>query len=157
EEDMLEFLLALNKHMPEMMRLGPDLKEHGLLFLGLNLSDWLVRFLLRVAKQDPLSRLRVHPAYLADAPDDFSPQSLVLFFGALSPIIHVMRQDPVAFCAELALRWKARHPDHDWSATLRLPAAAPDMPRGAVFVSYAREDEAAAANLVRGLQGAGCT
>jgi hypothetical protein len=30
------------------------------------------------------------------------------------------------------------------------------MPRGAIFISYAREDEAAAVNLVRGLQGAGC-
>jgi hypothetical protein len=30
------------------------------------------------------------------------------------------------------------------------------MPHGAVFVSYAREDEAAAANVVRGLQEAGC-
>jgi hypothetical protein len=31
------------------------------------------------------------------------------------------------------------------------------MPRGAVFISYAREDEAAAAKLVAGLQAAGCT
>ena len=31
------------------------------------------------------------------------------------------------------------------------------MPRGAIFISYAREDEAAAANVVRGLQAAGCT
>ena len=30
------------------------------------------------------------------------------------------------------------------------------MPRGAIFISYAREDEAAAANVVRGLQAAGC-
>jgi hypothetical protein len=30
------------------------------------------------------------------------------------------------------------------------------MPRAAIFVSYAREDESAAANIVRGLQGAGC-
>jgi hypothetical protein len=157
EEDMLEFILSLNRHMPVMERLGRDLKEHGLLVLGLQFSDWLVRFFLRVSKQERLSASRVHRAYLADAPDDFSPQSLVLFFGAVSPDIHVMRQDPVAFSAELARRWKARHPDDDWSATLRLPASTTEMPRGAVFVSYAREDEAAAANVVRGLKGAGCT
>jgi hypothetical protein len=157
EEDTLEFILALNKHMPEMKRLGLDLKEYGLLFLGLHFSDWLVRFFLRVNKQQQLSTSRGARAYLADAPDDFSPQSLVLFFEAVSPNIHVTRQDPVAFCAELARRWEARHPTEDWSARLRLPAPAPSMPHGAIFVSYAREDETAAANLVRGLQEAGCT
>jgi hypothetical protein len=157
EEDMLEFVFALNRHMPVMERLGRDLKEHGLLCLGLHFSDWLVRFFLRVTKQDPLSMPRVHRAYLANGPDDFSPQSLVLFFGAVSRDIHVMRQDPVAFCAELARRWKARHPDEDWRrATPRLPSMTSEMPRGAIFISYAREDEEAAANVVRGLQQAGC-
>jgi hypothetical protein len=157
EEDMLEFIFALNRHMPVMERLGRDLKEHGLLFLGLHFSDCLVRFFLRVTKQDRLSMLRVHRAYLADGPEDFSPQSLVLFFGAVSRDIHVMRQDPVAFCAELARRWRARHPDEDRRAKLRLPVTIPEIPRGAIFISYAREDEAAAANVVRGLQAAGCT
>jgi hypothetical protein len=63
----------------------------------------------------------------------------------------------VAFCAELARRWKARHPDGDRSEKLRLPATTTEMPRGAIFISYAREDEAAAASVVRGLQGVGCT
>jgi hypothetical protein len=71
--------------------------------------------------------------------------------------IHVRRQDPVAFCAELARRWKSRYPDEGRSEHPRLPATTPEMPHGAVFVSYAREDEAAAANLVLGLQEAGCT
>jgi hypothetical protein len=156
EEDMLEFIFALNKHMPVMERLSRDLKEHGLLFLGLNFSDWLVRFFLRVSKQEPLSTPRVHRAYLADGPGTFSPQSLVLFFGAVSRDIHVMCQDPVDFCAELARRWKARHPDEDHPATLRLPATTSEMPRGAIFISYAREDEAAAAQLVHGLEASGC-
>lgn len=157
EEDMLEFIFALNKHMPVMERLGRDLKEHGLLVLGLHFSDWLVRFFLRVSKQERLSTTRVHRAYLADGPGDFSPQSLVLFFGAVSRDIHVMRQDPVAFCAELARRWKARHPDEELGAKLHLPATTSEMPRGAIFISYAREDEAAAAKVVRELQRAGCT
>ncbi len=157
EEDMLEFIFALNKHMPVMERLGRDLKEHGLLFLGLHFSDWLVRFFLRVSKQEPLSTPRVHRAYLADGPEDFSPQSLVLFFGAVSRDIHVMRQDPVLFCSELARRWKARHPDREDGTKLSLPATSPEMPRGAIFISYAREDETAAAAIVRDLQNAGCT
>jgi hypothetical protein len=157
EEDMLEFIFELHKHMPVMERLGRDLKEHGLLLLGLNFSDWLVRFFLRVSKQERLSRLRVHQAYLAEGADDFSPPSLVLFFGAVSRDIHVVRQDPVCFCAELARRWHARHPDGLQAAKAALPTATPEMPRGAIFLSYAREDEPAAARIVHDLQAAGCT
>src|SRR5262249_30534848 len=96
EEDMLEFVFALNKHMPLMERLGRDLKEHGLLFLGLNFSDWLVRFFLRVSRQEPLSTPRVHRAYITEAPGAYSPRSLVLFMQAVSRDVHVMCQDPIA-------------------------------------------------------------
>jgi hypothetical protein len=157
EDDMLEFLFELNRHLPAMERLGRDLKEHGLLVLGLHFSDWLVRFFLRVSKQEPLSTPRVHRAYLADAPDDYSPQSLVFFFGAVSRDIHVMQQDPIAFCAELAARWKARHPEEAPWAKPRLPPTTPEMPSSAIFVSYARDDEAAAARIVHGLKEVGCT
>ena len=133
------------------------MKDHGLLFLGLHFSDWLVRFFLRVSKQEPLSTPRVHRAYLADGPGEFPSQSLVLFLGAVSRDIHVMRQDPVAFCAELARRWKGRHPGENLEVKRRLPVTTNEMPRHAVFVSYAREDEAAAATAVLGLQKAGCT
>lgn len=156
EEDMLEFMFALNKHMPNLERLGRDLKEHGLLILGLNFSDWLVRFFLRVTKQERLSALRVRREYLADGPDARIPESMVLFFGAVSRDIHVMRQDPRAFCAELARRWKERHPESAAKATMALPPPEPEMRRGAIFISYAREDEAAVATLVQGLQERGC-
>ena len=157
EEDMLEFIIELNNSMSRLVeRLSRDLKEHGLLVLGLQFSDWLVRFFLRVTKQERLSKVCVHQAYLADGPDERVPESLVLFFGAVSRDIHIMRQDPVAFCAELARRWKMRHPDDGAALATNLPPAEREMPRGAIFVSYAREDEAAAAALVRGLQAAGC-
>jgi len=70
--------------------------------------------------------------------------------------INVLCQDPVEFCAELARRWHQRHPEAAVSRP-SLPPVSPEMPRGAIFISYAREDEPAAANLVRGLQAAGCT
>jgi hypothetical protein len=168
EEDALEFILALNKGLP--LRLGRDLKAwdaeskereepghgHCLLILGLQFSDWLVRFFLRATRQERLSTIRVHPAYLADGPGDRLPESLVLFFGAVSRDIHVMRQNPVGFCSELARRWKERHPDSGTEGKLALLAVKPEMPRGAIFISYAREDEASVATLVRGLQDHGC-
>lgn len=175
EEDALEFILALNKGLPE--RLGRDLKAreaeskeregkerereesghgHCLLILGLQFSDWLVRFFLRATRQERLSTIRVHPAYLADGPGDRLPESLVLFFGAVSRDIHVMRQNPVGFCSELARRWKERHPDSLSGTKLDVFAVKPEMPRGAIFISYAREDGASVATLVRGLQDHGC-
>jgi hypothetical protein len=152
EDDMLEFMFALNKSMKGMQKLGLDLKEHGLLFLGLNFSDWMLRFFLRIIKREPLSAVKC--AFIADGPGDYSPQSLVLYFSAVSRDIKIMRQEPVAFCSELARRWRERNP----AAAPRpsLPPVSAKMPRGAIFVSYAREDESAAANLVRGLQAAGC-
>ena len=152
---MLEFIFALNKHMPMLERLGRDLKEHGLLILGLNFSDWLVRFFLRVTKQERLSSIRVHCAYLDDGPNQPIPDSMVLFFGAVSRDIHVMRQNPQAFCAELARRWKLRHPDSETPSKAALPPSDSVIRRGAVFISYAREDEGAAARLVQGLQARG--
>lgn len=153
EEDMLEFIFALNKNMPKY--LGWDLKKHGLLLLGLNFSDWPVRFFLRAAKQEQLSQLKVHRAYLADSGGESVSDSMVLFFGAVSRNIHVMREDPVAFCAELARRWRARHPESSHQIR-RLSLAPKEMQRGAIFISYAREDEAAAATLVSGLEQFGC-
>jgi hypothetical protein len=97
----------------------------------------------------------VHCAYLDDGSDERIPDSMVLFFGAVSRDIHVMRQNPQAFCAELARRWKLRHPDPGPSAKAILPPADLEMKHGAVFISYAREDESAAARLVQGLQARG--
>jgi hypothetical protein len=155
EEDVLEFMLALNKQMPNMERLSRDLREHALLFIGLNFGDWPVRFFLRVSKQEPFSAPQTNRAYIADGTGDFPAKSMVIFFHAVNPDIRVHCQDPVAFCGELARRWKLKHPSGD-PPPQTLPPPAPEMPRGAVFVSYAREDEAAAAGLVRGLQEQGC-
>jgi len=154
EEDILEFVFILNKHMPE--RLGRELKKQGLLILGLDFSDWLVRFFIRATKQERLSGIQVHTAYVSDRSKETPPDSLVLFFGAVSKEIHVMRQNPIAFCAELARRWKERHPEDRPIEKLAALPSPQNMPRGAVFISYAREDEAAVVSIVRGLQSVGC-
>ena len=156
EEDMLEFMFALHDKLDMMERLGSVLKDHGLLFLGLNFSDWLVRFFLRVSKQEPLSTPKVHRAYLADSPDACPSNSLVMFFGAVSRDIQVMKQDPVEFCSELSRRWKARHPETAATPRQSLPVVEEEIPKGAIFISYAREDEQSVVELVRGLRQAGC-
>jgi hypothetical protein len=57
--------------------------------------------------------------------------------------VQVLEADPASFVAELHERWRARNPQH---GSLPRPAAAPAA-RGGIFLSYAREDLAAARRL----------
>ncbi|MCX6879260.1 MAG: toll/interleukin-1 receptor domain-containing protein [Verrucomicrobia bacterium] len=157
EEDALEFICQLHNHMPVMPHLARDLNEHSLLVLGLNFSDWLVRFFLRVAKQDALSRIQTHNS-LAEGPPCSVPESMVMFFGGVSRNIHIVRCDPVEFAIELARRWQARRPPLPVSHDSPPPLSAPSrlVPDGAIFISYAREDESAVRMLKYRLEAAGC-
>ena len=139
EEDALEFVCALGQQMREMHNLASELKERALLILGLNFSDWLVRFFLRVAKQRRLSqREQDRTEYLAEGRPELLPESMILFFGRLTRSIQIVQCDPVKFSAELARRWHERNPVAGHARSVSPPP--PKMPRGAIFISYARED-----------------
>ncbi len=91
--------------------------------------------------------------YVGEVPSGALPETMVLFFGGAKAKVHVVPCDPVEFVIELAQRWEARAPQ------AKLPSTPPpplEMPRGAIFLSYAREDEAAAITLKAGLESAGC-
>jgi hypothetical protein len=159
EEDVLEFVCGLNQHMSVMPNLAQTLadKQLRVLLLGLNYADWEVRFFLRVLRQARLSGMsRVD--YLAD---NEPTSSMVMFFGDVGTTggavknIKMIPCDPLAFVAELSDRWAERFPDR---LIMPLPAVEPppDMPPGAVFISYAREDEEAVKTLKQGLEAYGC-
>jgi hypothetical protein len=139
-----------------MERLARDLKEHGLLVFGLNFSDWLVRFFLRIAKQSRLSEARAHTEYLAEGPAQHVPDSMVMFFGGISRNIQVIPCDPAEFAGELARRYRERHPEAARPAQKEDDKPGTEMPRGAIFISYAREDETAVRQLKAGLERHGC-
>ncbi len=163
EEDMLEFICGLHQHMPVLPNLARDLADPNLriLVLGLNFADWLVRFFLRVVRQGRLSTGMARIDYLAEGPIGELPDSMVMFFGDLSKTtgavknIKVIPCEPREFVEELARRWSERHPG---SSVLPQTSVEPpnEMPRGAVFLSYAREDEAAVKRLKAGLEAHGC-
>jgi TIR domain/SIR2-like domain len=157
EEDALEFICALNQQLPVMEKLARDLKEHGLLIFGLNFSDWLVRFFLRIAKQARLSEPRrsVPPEYLAEGTQEALSSSMVLFFGGMKHSVYVVPYEPSVFATELAIRWHARHPDSNQARAKFQPPPPAEMPKGAIFLSYAREDEAAVVQLKAALEQAG--
>lgn len=156
EEDALEFVCALQQHLPVMEKLARDLKEHGLLVLGLNFSDWLVRFFLRITKQSRLSEARANTEVLAVGPAAGPSEGMVLFFGGVSRCIHVIECDPSAFVLELERRWGEKHPAVEGGRGEFVALPEHEMPTGAVFMSYAREDEEAARKLKGGLERYGC-
>lgn len=156
EEDALEFVCALHQHLPVMERLARDLKEHGLLVIGLNFSDWLVRFFLRITKQSRLSEARANTEVLAVGPATPGSDGMVLFFGGVSRNIQVIECDPSEFVAELNRRWREKHPVVEGRRSEFVPPPESEMPSGAIFLSYAREDEEAARRLKAGLERHGC-
>jgi hypothetical protein len=156
DEDDLEFICALQQHLPVMEKLARDLKEHGLLVLGLNFSDWLVRFFLRITKQARLSEARANTEVLAVGPSTGSSEGMVMFFGGVSRNIQVIECDPSAFVLELERRWTEKHPLVEGGKGEFVAPPENEMPDGAIFMSYAREDEEIARKVKGGLERCGC-
>jgi len=84
EDDMLEFILGLHRHLKDdLPNLAKDLKDQKLhcLALGLNFSDWLVRFFLRAARQDRLTDSVKRIDYIAEEGGGVWNDGLVIFSG----------------------------------------------------------------------------
>jgi hypothetical protein len=156
EEDLLEYLCALqNEHLaPE--RLFYELEHSHLLVIGGSLSNWVARLFLRMAKRQRLSAPRDVGEVLADDLIGEEPR-LVSFLQQLS--VHTrIYHGAERFVAELHERWQARRKPAGASAdpTRFLPPAR-EMPDNAVFISYAREDLPAVQRIKAGLEAAGIT
>ena len=155
EKDLLDFLAELPRHIGSegMRNLADSLRSVSVLAIGLQLSDWVLRLLLRIAGQDERAVLR-NSAWLADAPRAQPASSTVLFFSSINRNIRFIVCEPKVFVAELHRRWRESHPQG--AADVATSSAEPDAHKGLVFISYAREDEAAVQVLVKGLFSAGC-
>ncbi len=156
EEDALEFVCALHQYLPVMEKLARDLKEHGLLVIGLNFSDWLVRFFFRIIKQSRLSEARPNTEVLAVGPVAPGSEGMVMFFGGVTRNIHVIECDPSEFVLDLGRRWREKHPALEGKKSEFVPPPEAEMPGGAIFMSYAREDEETARRIKAGLERHGC-
>lgn len=155
EEDILDFMCSFQNHLPGMTNLASDLKEHALLVLGLNFSDWLTRFFLRIAMQNRLSERKLIE-YIAEHPTAAASETMVMFFGKIVKKIKLVECEPIEFIAELSRRWNAKCPPNGERDKVFTSPPAPVMPKGAIFLSYAREDEVAAVHLKAGLERFGC-
>lgn len=156
DDDMLEFVNALQDRARQPMRLFDELGKNHLLILGAGFGDWLARFFVRTAKSQPLSMKR-HMEVLVSHGAASDP-NLVTFFNTYSRETHLVTASPAAFAAELAVRWRERNPQAATAKPSAAPAATSDsgyMKPGAIFVSYARENLPAAQTLGQGLEAAG--
>jgi hypothetical protein len=151
DDDLLEFLHALQDAQRRPVHLFDALRTNHLLFLGCGFSDWLARFFLRTARGIELSQKRKRWDVLADSRAG-GDLPLTLFLSSFSSDSRVLEISPDHFVEELVRRWREAHPKR--VADGPAPAALADSgPReGAIFVSYASEDLLAAQQLVEGLR-----
>ncbi|MBS0192797.1 MAG: toll/interleukin-1 receptor domain-containing protein [Proteobacteria bacterium] len=158
DEDMLEFICALQSEHLTPEKLFHELEHNHLLLIGSDFSNWLARLFLRMAKRQRLSDPREVTEVLAD---DHTLQDgrLVAFLQQVSVRTRVYG-GAEAFVAELHARWMRRQrPSLPGNGSNQAPQRflppAREMPANAVFISYAREDLAAVQKLKAALDAAG--
>jgi hypothetical protein len=156
DEDLLEFICALQSEHLVPEKLFYELEHNHLLFIGSNFTNWLARLFLRMAKRQRLSDPRDVGEVLAD---DHSSEDdrLVAFLQQVSVRTRIYT-GAERFVEELHRRWQARRKPAAAStgtAAVRFLPPARDMPDNAVFISYAREDLPAVQQIKAGLDAAG--
>ena len=158
DEDLLEFICALQSEHLVPEKLFHELEHNHLLFIGSNFTNWLARLFLRMAKRQRLSDPRDVGEVLAD---DHTSQDdrLVSFLQQVSVRTRIY-MGAERFVEELHGRWRARHKPAGAAASpapARFLPPAREMPDNAVFISYAREDLPAVQQIKAGLEAAGIT
>ncbi|MBS0379143.1 MAG: toll/interleukin-1 receptor domain-containing protein [Proteobacteria bacterium] len=157
DEDLLEFICALQSEHLVPEKLFHELEHNHLLFIGSNFTNWLARLFLRMAKRQRLSDPRDVGEILAD--DHSSEDARLMSFLQQVSLRTRVYVGAERFVEELARRWTARRKPAAAAAaapTRFLPPTR-EMPDNAVFISYAREDLAAVQQLKAGLESAGIT
>ncbi|HZI84938.1 MAG TPA: toll/interleukin-1 receptor domain-containing protein [Casimicrobiaceae bacterium] len=157
DEDLLEFICALQSEHLTPEKLFHELEHNHLLVIGSSFTNWLAQLFLRMAKRHRLSDPRDVGEVLADNHSD-SDGRLVSFLQHVSVRTRIY-SGAGRFVDELHRRWTVRRKPADvielGAAPQRFLPPEREMPDNAVFVSYAREDLAAVQKLKTGLDAAG--
>ncbi len=158
EDDLIEFSWSLldQQYAPE--RLYDYLKQKTVLLLGCNFPDWLGRFFLHA-----LSAGRHDAAFNIYYVSGRSEPGLDAYLKRRRAKI-IQPQSPPAFVEELHRRWRAagyieessaeEAPEAPATPGVPVAAAAESFKRGAVFLSYCKEDRAAVAGIRAQLEAA---
>lgn len=156
DEDILEFMHALQAKTGRPEHLFDAIVGRNLLIIGCALSDWLARFFVRIGKRERLSIARGKTDVLADERVR-QDSNLVYFLQHFSDRTKIFPGGATEFVNELHRRWTEAHP-----ATPPPPPQIEDpvgeidkMEVGAVFLSYASEDRSAVELIRDALEQAG--
>jgi hypothetical protein len=159
DEDLLEFICALQSEHLAPEKLFHELEHNHLLFIGSNFTNWLARLFLRMAKRQRLSDPRDVGEIMAD--DHTSEDERLVSFLQQVSVRTRIYLGAERFVDELHDRLAARRkppvPAARSDAPARFLPPARDMPDNAVFISYARDDMAAVQQIKAGLEAAGIT
>jgi hypothetical protein len=162
DEDLLEFICALQNENLAPEKLFHELEHNHLLFIGSSFTNWLARLFLRMAKRQRLSDPREVGEVLADSHSG-QDDPLVAFLQQVSVRTRIY-SGAERFVQELHDRWQKRRESssatsssgvHQTPARFLPPAR--EMPDNAVFISYARDDLPAVQQIKAGLESAGIT
>ncbi len=157
DADAIECALSLQRQRDNKggyPHLETALTSKHLLFVGADMSDWALRFLLRILRGTELSHDTNQELFLTER-DDGRSDDPVAFFNVVSSTIHFQHDnDPVSFmrrlCRELSATGEGASIPNS-GVNQPKPAA---RPSGPVFVSYVHEDKAAARRIVESLRAA---
>jgi len=160
DEDMLEFICALQSEHLTPEKLFHELEHNHLLLIGSDFSNWLARLFLRMAKRRRLSDPRDVSEVFADD-HTMQDERLVSFLQQVSVRTRVYG-GAEAFVAELHARWSSRQRPLPASnggahAPQRFMPPSREMPENAIFISYAREDLPAVQRIKAAMDAAGLT
>ncbi len=158
DEDMLEFVCALQSEHLTPEKLFHALEHNHLLVIGSSFSNWLARLFLRMTKRRRLSDPRDVGEILADNHSTRDAR-LVSFLQQVSMRTRLFT-GAEAFVDELHRRWMARRGGASKAGAAepsRFLPPAREMPERAVFISYAREDLPAVQRIKSALDAAGIT
>ncbi len=145
DDEILEFVTALQNPERRPKKLFDELKKRHLLLIGTGFPDWLARFFLRLLKDEPLSFSTNRTGeYFAEAETAATDSRLAFFLDRFSQKTRLCPCGSAAwFVEELYRRWQAEQASQD------------DAPPGGVFISYSREDLPAVRKIVAKLEEAG--
>ncbi len=157
DEDMLEFICALQSEHLTPEKLFYELEHSHLLVIGSTFNNWLARLFLRMTKRHRLSDPRDVGEILAD--DHTGEDARLMTFLQQVSVRTRVYSGAERFVDELHRRWSQRQkPAPGMGAVSQPQRFLPpdrDMPDNAIFISYAREDLAAVQQLRKGLQATG--
>lgn len=145
EDDYLDYACGLLCRQDTLRLLFDRLRNRDLLFIGTPFSDWMMRLFLRIAKNKRFAEPRgASQDYIAEQPDCIPPPT-IFFYQKPVGSTRIIPGDPQRFVAELTRRWREAYPSVTQANLWQRMSAEP--PRDAVFISYSRDDFAAACEL----------